>query len=822
VVTRLPRLVVAAPATGQGKTTIATGLMAALTRAGHVVSGHKVGPDYIDPGYHALASGRPGRNLDPHLVGEDRIVPLLLHGARGADVAVVEGVMGLYDGRIGTQGYASTAHVATLTRTPVVLVVDISRASRSVGAVVHGMATFSPDVEIAAVVLNKAGSPRHAAEVADSIDLPVLGVLGRDQAISAPSRHLGLVPAAERAEAAHALDALADLVADAIDLEAVLELAATAPHLDEQPWDPAEEVSAPSDRRPVVAMAGGRAFTFRYAETEELLRAAGCRVETFDPLLDASLPEGTSGIYLGGGFPEVHAPGLSENAPLRAELHAAIAAGVPTVAECAGLLYLCQSVDDALMVGSLPATARMTPRLTLSYPSVTAPADSLLTRVGETVTGHEFHRTSVDPAAGSTPAWSIDGTPVGFAGPSLHASYLHVHWAGHPQVAQRFADAVHATSARGGRAASEASDQSGPPASVSRPLDLTDPVEPLTDPLRHHGDAEVRDAAVVDFAVNVHPGPRPLWLDQALRDSLDHVGGYPSPDAAEEAVARRHGVDREQVLATAGAAEAFTLVARARAWRRPAVVHPQFTEPHAALVQAGHAVAEVLLPPPFVLDPAAVPDDADLVVLGNPTNPTGVLHPAATVRGVVRPGRLVVVDEAFIDTVPGEGETVLGTPGVLVIRSLTKHWSIPGIRAGYAVGPADVIADLRREQSPWSLSTTAAAAIRACTSDAARAESGRRAEVIAGWRDEFVAALLDLEVPVVTSSTSFVLARLGAGGHAALRGAGIAVRRADTFPGLDGTWVRIAVRPPEQQRQLLVAVKSWRDALSAEAPDGLG
>src|SRR3954447_2862837 len=311
--------------------------MAALRRAGHEVSGHKVGPDYIDPGYHALASGRPGRNLDPHLVGEERIVPLLLHGAQGADVAVVEGVMGLYDGRIGTQGYASTAHVAALTRTPVVLVVDISRASRSVGAVVHGMATFDPSIEIAGVILNKAGSPRHAAEVADSITLPVLGTLGRDQAISAPSRHLGLVPAAERTEAAHALDALADLVADAIDLEAVLKLASTAPDLDASPWDPAAEVASTGSTdgtgagRPVVAMAGGRAFTFRYAETEELLRAAGCRVETFDPLVDSALPEGTAGIYLGGGFPEVHAPGLSGNAPVRAELHAAIEAGVPTV-----------------------------------------------------------------------------------------------------------------------------------------------------------------------------------------------------------------------------------------------------------------------------------------------------------------------------------------------------------------------------------------------------------------------------------------------------------------------------------------------------------
>ena len=405
-------------------------------------------------------------------------------------------------------------------------------------------------------------------------------------------------------------------------------------------------------------MAGGRAFTFRYTETEELLRAAGCRVETFDPLVDTSLPEGTSGLYLGGGFPEVHAPGLSENAPLRAELYAAIEAGVPTVAECAGLLYLCRSVDDAVMVGSLPATAEMTPRLTLSYPSVTAPTDSLLTHEGETVTGHEFHRTHVEPAAGAVPAWSIDGVQVGFAGPTLHASYLHVHWAGHPQLAQRFADAVHQFSVVEERA----------PASVSKPPDQVvsrrawrpSSTTEVTDPLRHHGDVEVRESGLLDFAVNVYPGPRPIWLEQTLRDSIDHLDRYPSADAAEVAVAERHGRSRDQVLATAGAAEAFALIARARPWGHPVVVHPQFTEPHAALEQAGHRVTSVLCTPEsgFALDPDAVPEDADLVLLGNPTNPTGVLHPADLVRALMRPGRLVVVDEAFMDTVPGEPETL--------------------------------------------------------------------------------------------------------------------------------------------------------------------
>jgi len=448
VVTRLPRLAIAAPATGQGKTTIAIGLMAALRRAGHEVSGHKVGPDYIDPGYHALACGRPSRNLDPHLAGEQRIAPLLLHGATGADVAIIEGVMGLYDGRIGGAGFASTAHVAALTRTPVVLVVDISRASRTIGAVVAGMVGFDPGITIAGVVLNKAGSPRHAREVAESIRLPLLGVLPRDEAIAAPSRHLGLVPAAERTEAAAALDQLADSIAARIDLGAVLEIAASAPDLEETPWDPQREVSPVSKtpRQPVVAMAGGRAFTFRYTETEELLRAAGCDVVTFDPLTDPALPPGTNALYLGGGFPEVYAAGLSDNAPLRRELHTAVTDGLPTLAECAGLLYLCRTLDDAPMIGALPASAAMTPRLSLRYPSATAVTDTVTARAGQTVTGHEFHRTHVTPDVGPGPhwaaAWEVAGQQVGFAGPTVQASYLHTHWAGYPGMAQRFAEAA--------------------------------------------------------------------------------------------------------------------------------------------------------------------------------------------------------------------------------------------------------------------------------------------------------------------------------------------------------------------------------------------
>jgi cobyrinic acid a,c-diamide synthase len=450
VATELPRIVVAAPASGHGKTTVATGLMAALVARGLTVSGHKVGPDFIDPGYHALATGRPGRNLDPFLVGEQRIVPLLLHGARKADVAVVEGVMGLFDGRLGTAGEASTAHVAALTTSPVLLVVDISHASRTHAAVIAGLAAFDPSVRIAGVILNKAGSARHADEVRDAlkpVGIPVLGVLPRDDGIETPSRHLGLVPAAERAESAHTLSLMAEVVAAHVDIDEILALARGADPLNETPWDPAQEIQRPSQTRPVVAMAGGRAFTFRYAETEELLRAAGCDVVEFDPLTDATLPVGTAGIYLGGGFPEVHAAELAENRCLMAELRSAVAAGVPTVAECAGLLYLCRSLDGTPMVGAIPADAAMTPRLTLGYRTATSPADSVLTQQGTNVTGHEFHRTTTTAVEGQ-PAWQLPAGPEGFATPTLHAAYLHTHWAGHPCLAQRFARAVDGQSPR--------------------------------------------------------------------------------------------------------------------------------------------------------------------------------------------------------------------------------------------------------------------------------------------------------------------------------------------------------------------------------------
>ncbi|MYW46741.1 cobyrinate a,c-diamide synthase [Streptomyces sp. SID161] len=438
----VPRLVIAAPSSGSGKTTVATGLMAAFTARGLAVSPHKAGPDYIDPGYHALATGRTGRNLDAYLCGPDLVAPLFLHGARGCDLAVVEGVMGLYDGAAGEGELASTAHVAKLLRAPVVLVVDASSQSRSVAALVHGFVSWDPEVRIGGVILNKVGSDRHEAllrEALDSTGVPVLGVLRRAPRVETPSRHLGLVPVAERrGDAVEAVAAMAAQVEQGCDLEALLGLARTAGALTCPAWEP-PGVAVP--HRTVVAVAGGPAFTFSYAEHAELLAAAGAEVVTFDPLRDERLPEGTAGVVVGGGFPEVYAGELSANEPLRKAVADLALSGAPVAAECAGLLYLCRELDGRPMCGVLDATARMSERLTLGYRDAVAVGDSVLAAAGTRMRAHEFHRTVVEPGAGADPAWGVCA-PVrrveGFVRQGVHASYLHTHWASRPGVAERF------------------------------------------------------------------------------------------------------------------------------------------------------------------------------------------------------------------------------------------------------------------------------------------------------------------------------------------------------------------------------------------------
>jgi cobyrinic acid a,c-diamide synthase len=435
---RHSRVVVAAPASGAGKTTVATGLMAALRRRGTTVAGFKVGPDYIDSGYHALATGRPGRNLDPVLVGEQRIAPLAAYGAAGTQLGVVEGVMGLFDGRSGTAGHGSTAHVASLLAAPVLLVVDVRGQGRSLAALLHGFRSFDDSVRIAGVVLNRVGSARHeqvCRQACVEVGLPVLGALRRDDALAVPSRHLGLVTAAEHATAAGVVARWADAVAVQVDLDAVMSLAGPA-----QPvarWEPAAEVVAVTGQ-PVIAVAGGPAFTFGYPEHAELLAAAGAEVALFDPLRDESLPPGTAGLVLPGGFPECHVEALSANAALRAEVAALARRGAPVHAECGGLLYLCRSVDGAPMCGVLDAEATMTAHLVLGYRDAVALRESVLHQAGARVSGHEFHRTIVTPRAGD-PAWAWTGAqPEGFVQGAVHASFLHTHPVAHPAAVARF------------------------------------------------------------------------------------------------------------------------------------------------------------------------------------------------------------------------------------------------------------------------------------------------------------------------------------------------------------------------------------------------
>lgn len=478
----VPRLVIAAPSSGSGKTTVATGLMAAFAARGLAVSPHKVGPDYIDPGYHALATGRVGRNLDAYLCGPELVGPLFLHGAQGCDIAVVEGVMGLYDGAAGEGELASTAHVAKLLGAPVVLVVDASSQSRSVAALVHGFASWDPAVRVGGVILNKVASDRHEELLREALEqagVPVLGVLRRAAQVDTPSRHLGLVPVAERhAAAVEAVAAMGAQVSEGCDLDALAGLARSAGALSGAAWDAAEAVSSPPPPLPfpssrgsapstpprssaprtpgrperprpetpdrlVVAVAGGEAFTFSYAEHTELLTAAGAEVVAFDPLRDEELPEGTAGLVIGGGFPEVYASELSANEPLRKAVAELAGSGAPVAAECAGLLYLCRELDGLPMCGVLDAGARMTERLTLGYRDAVAVGDSVLAAAGTRMRGHEFHRTAVEPGSGAEPAWGVRGPRPrveGFVERGVHASYLHTHWASEPGVARRFVE----------------------------------------------------------------------------------------------------------------------------------------------------------------------------------------------------------------------------------------------------------------------------------------------------------------------------------------------------------------------------------------------
>jgi cobyrinic acid a,c-diamide synthase len=454
-VVSVPAVVIAAPASGSGKTTVATGLMGALRQAGHPVAPFKVGPDFIDPGYHALAAGRPGRNLDPVLVGEQLIGPLYSHGAAGADIAVIEGVMGLFDGRIGAimPAPGSTAHVAGLLGAPVILVIDARGQGHSIAALLHGFSSFDAATRIAGVILNRVGSTRHEQvlrQACAQAGVRVVGAVPRSDGLEVPTRHLGLVTTVEYGRRARiAVEAMTALVARHVDLAAVL--AAAESRVLDPSWDPAAAVGETGGHA-TIALAAGKAFSFGYAEYPELLRAAGAEVAEFDPLSDP-LPDGTAGVVLPGGFPEQYTAELCGNHVARRQINALAGSGAPVHAECAGLAYLVSELDGYPMCGVLAGSARFTERLTLGYHDAVAVADSSLYTAGQRVTGHEFHRTAITFTDTYQPAWVYRGPEVntvrdGAVHAGVHASYLHTHPAATPDAVARFV--AHAAGARQG------------------------------------------------------------------------------------------------------------------------------------------------------------------------------------------------------------------------------------------------------------------------------------------------------------------------------------------------------------------------------------
>lgn len=439
--TATPGLCIAATASGTGKTTIATGLMAALAK-NHTVAPFKVGPDYIDSGYHGMAAGRVGRNLDSVMCGSNRIGPLYSHGSTDCDIAIVEGVMGLFDGRL-SDGAGSTAEIAKLLGLPVLLVVDVRGMSQSVGPMVKGFATYDSGVQIAGVILNKVGSPRHAAICQQAVEaegIPVVGVIPRQQTVQLPSRHLGLITAAEHGIAANnAVAHMAQLIEQHCDLAQIRSLAQCDYH--GPSWQPTAELKKVGS--PTIAMAAGPVFSFAYAEHQELLRAAGATVVEFDPLQDP-LPN-CDGLIIPGGFPEEHLEKLASRTDLKHAITAHAAAGKPIHGECAGLLWLLEQLDNQPMLGLIGTTATMGGGLHLGYREAVALTDSLLYRAGERVIGHEFHHTALTSptAADFIPAWGwrdshAQAVTEGFVSKTIHASYLHVHPVAVPQTIERF------------------------------------------------------------------------------------------------------------------------------------------------------------------------------------------------------------------------------------------------------------------------------------------------------------------------------------------------------------------------------------------------
>ncbi|WP_139488612.1 cobyrinate a,c-diamide synthase [Brevibacillus dissolubilis] len=490
-----PRLVLTGTNSGAGKTTLTIGIMAALKKRGLQVQGFKVGPDYIDPSYHTAATGRISRNLDTWMMEPDMMREIFWRGSEDADLSVIEGVMGFYDGKDPLSNRGSTAEISLCLDAPVILVVDVKAMARSAAAIVKGFQTLEPSVKIAGVIANRCGSAGHyqlvKAAVEQMCGVPVIGYLLHDKNLSVPERHLGLIPAIERGEMQPWFDQLAEKVEAGIDLDLLMEIARGSSAVEEPEaklfapvaaWsgDAGDAVGAtavdtasagqthagqehavqthaahtPSiayTPDPVhIAVARDAAFNFYYQENLELLQAYGATLHFFSPLAGELPPAEADALYIGGGFPEEFAATLAMHADMRQELKRRIQSGLPTFAECGGFMFLTEAIHDRAgnryeMVGLIPNEVRMQDRLAaLGYREATAQTDSLLLNKGETARGHEFHYSTLVNEQSDNHAYEVTGLRgtklEGYATGNVLAGYTHLHFASHPQMVARWLD----------------------------------------------------------------------------------------------------------------------------------------------------------------------------------------------------------------------------------------------------------------------------------------------------------------------------------------------------------------------------------------------
>ncbi|MEC0238138.1 cobyrinate a,c-diamide synthase [Paenibacillus kribbensis] len=464
VIARRSRIVVAGTGSGAGKTTVTLGLMKAFADSGLRVQGFKCGPDYIDPTYHTAATGTPSRNLDSWMTSADTVRETFIRASEGADISVIEGVMGLYDGKDPLSNTGSTAEIAMLTDSPVLLVVDVRSMARSAAAIVLGFQRLEPKLRIAGVIVNRCGSQGHYSIVRKAIEqecgIPVLGWLKRDDGLDIPERHLGLVPAVERGELEPLFQRAAELIRAGTDLEALRALADSAPPLSlpAQPLFapdrlPAEGSQVATGERPVIAVAKDAAFNFYYPENLDLLRQSGAEIAYFSPLAGERVPQHANGLYLGGGFPEEFAAAIAANTGFLEDIRSAVRQDMPIFAECGGYMVLARTLTDRAgsvhrMAGVIPSDVRMQEkRAALGYREATALQDCLLLEAGETIRGHEFHYSVMAYDESSTPypyAYQTKGMrglqSEGYAQGNLLAAYTHIHLASLPKAAARWVE----------------------------------------------------------------------------------------------------------------------------------------------------------------------------------------------------------------------------------------------------------------------------------------------------------------------------------------------------------------------------------------------